>query len=247
MVSGFPVSLGPPALIVRSSTIPFALPLLTGIQGPPANLEDDVVQPLSNWISGAGTTLAPGGPAIKFSDTLMSLGPNVLVVGTSSILFANGDPTQMVTTIAGQIITANPTAVEIGSSTLTPGGPSLILSGTLISSNNADQLEIGSDTIPPPSRSTTEEKFKFAVSGQGPTADPTSVKSGDSGSRPNGPAIMSSGGWDSIGAGNVVTPQKDTSNDVQAFQGSANALKSRPVGIVLTGLLCGCLIRIFIR
>ena len=208
IVFGSPVSLGPSALIIGSSSIPIALPRLPWIQDPETNINGEVVQPLFNWISVAGTTLTPGGPAIKTSGTLMSLGSDVLMIGTNSILFATYDPTPVVTTIAGQMITVNPTAVEIGSSTLTPGGPGLILSGTLVFLNYAGQLVVGSKTITPPSKS--------------------------------------SGGLnasESIGSGNVVNPENDTGKGVQAFQGSANDLKSRSAGILLLWLLCSCLIR----
>ena len=209
IVSGSPVSLGPSALIIGPSSIPVALPRLPWIQGPVTNIDGEVVQPLVSWISVAGSTLTPGGPAIKISGTPMSLGSNVFVIGTSSILFATDDPTQVVTTIAGQRITANPTAVEFGSSTLTPGGPGLILSGTLVSLNYAGQLVVGSKTIPLPNKN---------------SGGPNALKF--------------------IGSGNVINHKNDTGKGVQAFQGSAKALKSRSAGILLLWLLCACLIRL---
>ena len=153
MVSGSPVSLGSSALIIGSSSIPVALPGMPWIQDPVTNIDGEIVQPLVNWVSVAGTTLRPGGPAIKVSGTLMSLDSNDFVIGTSSIHFATDDPTQVVATITGQMITANPTAVEFGGSTFAPGGPGLLLSGTLVSLNYAGQLVVGSNTIPPPSKS----------------------------------------------------------------------------------------------
>ena len=186
IVSGSPVSLGPSALIIGSSSIPIALPRLSWIQGPETNING----------------------AIKTSGTQVSLGSDVLMIGTSSVLFATDDPTPVVTTIAGQMITANPTAVETGSSMLTPGGLGLVLSGTLVSLNYAGQLVVGSKTITPPSESS------------------------------NG--LNASG---SIGSGNVFNLKNDTGKGVQAFQGSANALKSRSAGTLLLWLLCSCLIR----
>ena len=207
MVSGSPVSLGPSALIIGSSSIPVALPRLPWIQGPVTNFDGEVVQPLVGWISVVGTTLTPGGPAIKISGTPMSLGSNVFVIGTSSILLATDDPTQVITTIAGQMITANPTAVEFGSSKLSPGGPGLILSGTLVSLNYAGQLVVGSKTIPLPNKNSG-----------GPNAS------------------------ELIGSGNVVNLKNDTGKSVQAFQGSAKALKSRSGSILLLWLVYACLI-----
>ena len=230
--------------ITDSSSIPVALPRLPWIEGPVANTDGEVVQPLSSWISVAGTNMTPGGPAIKVSDTLMSLGSNIFVIGTSSILLATDDPTQVVSTIAGQRITANPTAVEVGSSTLTPGGPGLVLSGTLVSLNNAGQLVVGSKTIPPRSKSSGGEEIISAVAEEGLTADPTSVQMESFEPGPGGPCIISGAptALDSIGSGNVINPKNDTGKGVQAFQGSANDLKNRSAGILLLWLPCACLI-----
>ena len=233
-ISGTPIALDSGTLVVGSSSVRLAQPPLSLIPGQVTNLNGvvikqlpsgisvsgstltpgappingEVVQPLFSWVSVAGTPLTPGGPAIKTSGTQMSLGSDVLMIGTNSILFATDDPTPVVTTIAGQMITVNQSAVEIGSSTLTPGGPGLILSGTIVSLNYAGQLVVGSKTITPQSKSSG--------------------------------GLNTSG---SIGSGNVVNPENDTGKGVQAFQGSANALKSRSAGIILLWLLCACLIR----
>ena len=78
----------------------------------------------------------------------MSFGSDALVISTSCIPLATDESTQVVTTVAGQVITVNPTAVHIGSSTLTLGSLGLKLGGTLISLNPAGQLVIDSKTIP---------------------------------------------------------------------------------------------------
>ena len=49
---------------------------------------------------------------------------------------------------------------------------------------------------------------------------------------------------ESIGSENFVNSKNDTGKGVQAFQGSANALKGRSAGILLLWLLCTCLIRL---
>ena len=238
----------PGTRITDSRSIPVALPRLPWIRGPVANTDGEVVQPLSSRISVAGTNMTPGGPAIKVSDTLMSLGSNICVIGTSSILLATDDPTQVVSTIAGQMITANPTAVEVGSSTLTPEDPGLLLSGTLVSLNNAGQLMVGSKTIPPRSKSSGGEESVTAVAEEGLTADPTAVQIGSFEPRPGGPRIISGApnALDSIGSGNVINPKNGTGKGVQALQGSANALKSRFAGILFHWLLCACLTRLHV-
>ena len=125
----------------------------------------------------------------------MSLGTNGLVIGTNSIPIATDDPTQVITTIAGQTITANPTAVEIGSSTLTPGSPGLTLGGTLISLNPAGQLVVGSKTIPLDGAGggSGGSEFMTTVAGQDLTADSTAVQIGSSTLTPGGPGMTLSG------------------------------------------------------
>ena len=247
-VSGTPIALDSGNLVVGSFPVRVAQPPLALISGQVTKLNGVIIKQHGTDISVSGSKLTPGGPAIKISGTLVSLGSNVLVIGTSSILFATEDPTQVVTTIAGQTITANPTAVEVGSSTLTPGGPGLILSGTLVSLNYAGQLVVGSKTIPPPSRSSGGEEFITAVAGHGLAANTTAVQIGGSGLGPGGPRNMSGGpnASESVGSGKVVSPKNDTGKGVQAFQGSANALKSRSAGLLLLWLLCACLICLYI-
>ena len=171
MVSGSPVSLGASALMIGSSSIPIALPGQPSIQGPMTNVDGETVQPLVRWIAVAGTTLRPGGLPIKVSGTLISLGSNDLVIGTRSIRFATEDPTQIVATIAGQMITASPTAIELGGSTLTPGDPGLIVGGTPVSLNYAGQLVVGSKTIPLPSKSSDRQNASDAI-GSGNAVNP---------------------------------------------------------------------------
>ena len=52
-----------------------------------------------------------------------------------------------ITTVAGQAITAAPTAVAFAGTTLTPGAPGERINGTLVSLNTANQLVLGSKTV----------------------------------------------------------------------------------------------------
>ena len=194
-VSGTPISLGPSAVIIGSSSIPIALPRLPWIPGPITDIDGEVFQLLSNGISVAGTTLTPGGQALTISGTPMSLGSKALVIGISSILLATDDPIRLMTTIAGQTITANPTAVQIGSSKLTPGSPGLILSGTLVSLDSAGQLVVGSETIPleRAGGGSSGDEIVTTVAGQHLTANPTAVRIASSTLKPGGPGMTLSG------------------------------------------------------
>lgn len=110
----------------------------------------------------AGITLASGAPMKTVSGTLMSLDTaGQLIVGAKTINLAGniaglgelGDQPasdlsdKMITTIAGQAVTAAPTAVAFAGTTLIQGAPGKTIDGTLVSLNTAGQLVVGSKTV----------------------------------------------------------------------------------------------------
>ena len=116
----------------------------------------------STGVAFAGTTLTPGAPRQTIGGTLISLNTaGQLVVGAQTILVTSnraglgesGDQTasdlsyELTTTIAGQAVTAGPTAVTFAGTTLTKGAPGKTVAGTLVSLNTAGQLVVGSKTI----------------------------------------------------------------------------------------------------
>ena len=105
------------------------------------------VQLLPTGISVAGTTLIPGAPPVTASGSLVSLGSTVLAIGTNSVPVSFGTPQSLMTTIGGQVVTAAPSAVEIGSVTLSPGAPGTTLAGTLVSLGSSGSLIVGSQTV----------------------------------------------------------------------------------------------------
>ena len=105
------------------------------------------VQLLSTGVSVAGTTLTPGAPPITASGSLVSLGSTVLAVGTSSIPVSFGISQSLITTIGGQVVTAAPSAVRIGSITLSPGAPGTTLGGTSVSLGSGGSLVVGSQMV----------------------------------------------------------------------------------------------------
>ena len=147
-VSGTPISLGPSSLIIGSSSIAITLPRQSLIPGQVTTIDGQVIQPLTNGaISIDGTTLTPGALPITVSGTPISLGSAALFIGSSTVSLDSEVPEQIVTTVAGQAITADPTAVEVGSLTLTPGGPGTSISGTLVSLNSDGELIVGTRMI----------------------------------------------------------------------------------------------------
>lgn len=97
-----------------------------------------------------GTTLTQGGKAVTVSGTRLSLGFSGVEVGTSSIPFSTTAPPTSLLAIGSQTLTALPGregSFEIDHSTLHPGSPAVVISGTTYSINAADSLIIGTSTI----------------------------------------------------------------------------------------------------
>ena len=148
-VSGTAVSLDSSSNLIFDGTaqaLPsFPQPTLKTDQVTTAN--SVAIQLLPTGISVAGTTLTPGAPPITASGSLVSLGSTVLTVGTSSVPVSFGTPQSLITTIGGQVVTAAPSAVKIGSVTLSPGAQGTILGGTSVSLGSSGSLVVGSQTV----------------------------------------------------------------------------------------------------
>ena len=130
-------------------------PMTTSIGG-------QVVTAAPTGVAFAGTTLTPGAPGKTIAGTLISLNTaGRLLVDAQTIPFpsnsagleeaghrrTSGMSDALTTTIAGQAITAAPTAVVFADTTLTPEAPGKMIAGTLISLNTAGQLVVGSKTV----------------------------------------------------------------------------------------------------
>ena len=206
-VSGTHISLGASALAIGTSTIPIALNSLLQTAGPLTTIGGKVVQLLSNGIFLAGTILTPGAPPITVSGTLISLGSSAFVVGSSTVLLPADIPTPFITTVAGEAITAAPNAVEVAASTLSPGAPGMNVGGTLVSLDAAGELVVGSKTIALDG-SNGEGLGRLIMGGFG---------SGGPAPSPASPLVA--------GASTTTGSRNGTAVGVQAFEGSAHALK----------------------
>ena len=136
-------------------------------------INNQVVQPLSDGISIAGTTLTPGAPPITVSGTPIHLEVSALVVGISTVPLTPETPTPMITTIAGQAITAVASAIAIAGNTLNPGAPDTTIDGTILSLNSAGEFVVGSKTIPFGSK--VLETITTSIAGQVITAAPNAI------------------------------------------------------------------------
>lgn len=95
----------------------------------------------------AGTTLTRGSPPLTVSGTPIYFSPSALVGGSSIVPIASKSTPPIITTVAGQVITAAPNIVTIAGTTPTPGAPGITLDGTLPSLEKASQLVIGPKII----------------------------------------------------------------------------------------------------
>ena len=166
-VSGTPVSINPSnSLVIGSSTIALATAgsgaKASGENSPLTAGHETFIPIDSTAVSVDGTTLTVSGPAFTESDgTVVSLGPSGLVVGSSTYAFPTpaSDTLTAVTngpiagspgvfTIDGETFTAAATsALVIGSTSLSEGGPPVTINGTIISLGTS-ALTVGASTIP---------------------------------------------------------------------------------------------------
>ena len=116
-------------------------------EGQAKTINNQIIQPLSHGISIAGTTLTPGASSITVSGTPIHFGLSTLVVGTSTVPLASGDPNSITTTIAGHVITAAPNRIAVAGTSLTRGAPPITVSGTPIHFGSS-ALIVGTSTVP---------------------------------------------------------------------------------------------------
>ena len=96
------------------------------------------------------TILGPGAPSISVPSTPRLLGSSAMGAGSNSIFYT--PPTvpshQLVTTIAGQAVTADATAIVLPNSrTLTAGAGEVTLSGIPIALDASGEVVVGSETV----------------------------------------------------------------------------------------------------
>lgn len=90
----------------------------------------------------AGTTLTRGSPPLTVFGTPIYFGSSALVGDSPIVPIALKCTPPIITTVAGQVITAAPNIVTIAGTTLTPEAPGIMLDGTLLSLEKASQLVI---------------------------------------------------------------------------------------------------------
>lgn len=164
-ISGMPVSLAidGKALMIGGSTIPVLnRSVISATMTPPAVIQVNgrSFTAVSGSIFILGPqTLIPGGSAITFGGTRVSLAPDgtAIVIGESAIPLPDRTTTPTVLQFNGQSFTAiSGSELLIGSQTLIPGASAITVDGTRISlAPDGTAIVIGGSTVPIPLPTTT--------------------------------------------------------------------------------------------
>ena len=141
-----------------------------------------------NAVAIAGATINPGDPAATIGGTRVALNTaGSLIVDSKTIPLASSLPETFTTEIAGQAITAHPTAIAIAGTAIKPGGPATTVGGTRILLNTAGSLVLDSKTISLPEPLTT------TIANQAITANPTALTIAATTINPGDPAATIGG------------------------------------------------------
>lgn len=242
-ISGTPISLGSSAFIYGTHTIPYSAPPATTKAFAKIAGQPFAPIPNGNGISIAGTTLTPGAAAITTLGTPISLGSSALIVGESTISYAQPSPSPSITTIANQVLNPLPNGegVSIGGTTLKPGAPAVIVSGAPILLD-LSTLIIGESTIPyaPPSPTA----IATTIAGQGIDALPyiNGISIAGTSLTPGAPAVTISGTRVSLGSGAMVVDTSTisynprfASESVFVTHVGSQAITANPTGVVMAG------------
>ena len=135
-----------------------ASPLNDFADGQSGTINKQMIEPSSDSMFIAGTALDRGAPPITLSGTKsialhngnMALGG--LKTGDLDGGAHSGLPDRVTTTVNGQAIIADSTALSIADTILTPGAPGLALGGTTVFLNAAAQLVVETKKMPPESK-----------------------------------------------------------------------------------------------
>ena len=210
-----PVSVGTGTLVVGTSTV--VLPPSTpadATTGAVLTIGSQTLTAAPTGLVVGATTLTPGGPALTTAGSTLSLNSQGLVVagpsGTSTLSFSAisagpADPiSEAVFTLGSQTLTAIPTSLVIGATTLSPGGPALTTNGETISLGTSGVVIAGPAGTSTILFADPSAEAVFTVGSGLVTAAPTGVVIGSVTLMPGGPALTTDGETISLGPSGVV-------------------------------------------
>jgi hypothetical protein len=203
-VAGTAVSLGADGFIIGTST--FVVPTPASASTLPLVGGQAVQVAPSGNVVVAGTAISPGKAGAIISGTPVSLGPNGLIIGHSTFTVAVSPVAPTLPLIGGQRI--HPAAdggFVVASTTLQPGAPGTVVSGTSVSLGSQG-LVIGSSTYAPPKQ---QSAAVYTIGGETLIAAPSSavLVAGQTLSI-GGPAVTISKTVTSLGSAGLVVGSK---------------------------------------
>jgi hypothetical protein len=207
-VSGTTLSLAPSgsALIINGVTSTLATPAPPTIMPTTLTIGNEIFSPLHSAerpIVVAGQTLAPGGPAITISGTILSLAPSASFVVVNGATSNIANPAAPTITVGGGVFSAAQASSApifvIGGQSLAPGGSAITVSGTTLSLAPSAAFVVVNGvistiasptvlTIPPPTITIGNEVFSAL-----PESSGLSFVIGDHTLLPGSPAVIVSG------------------------------------------------------
>ena len=187
------------ALIVNGKTSPLpppppSTPILT--------LAGQIITPAPTGFAIGGQSVQPGGPAVTVDGSTFSLASS-----GSNALIVNGKTTPLpwtplsAFTVGSQTFTAAPAGFKVGTQSVAPGAPAVMVDGTLISLDSSE-LIIGTSTVPLGSAAQTQDGAlrSLIMYGGGGRATSTIGSSNTS----DVATFLGSGGRLRVGIGSVI-------------------------------------------
>ncbi len=138
-----------------------------------------------------GGSIFPGGPARTIDGTAITLGTSgIFAIGTSKLRL----PANRAFTVAGQLITPNPSAFPIAGTAISAGGPAVTVDGTVVSLGSSGALAIGSSTftLPTPTPAVSVNQ-PLVIAGQTITPSVSAFPVAGTILSPGGPAVTING------------------------------------------------------
>ena len=211
------VTAAPSGLILPSATVSPGGPAVT-ISGTPVSLDasshlyvgssvadlgaepktsslfvgSEVITPAPGGFTVGGMTITPGGPATIISGTEVSLDASShLYVGSSTISLSAGGA-QSPLTVGSETITPAPTGFVLPSGSVSPNGPAVTISGTVLSLDASSHLQVGNSVMTLSDVPSVTSSI-FTVGTETFTANPTGFNIGSMRVTPGGAASIVAG------------------------------------------------------
>ena len=233
IVGGTTVALAPNgfALVVNGKTSPLPPP-----PTPILTVAGQTITAAPTGFAVGGQNVSPGGSVVTYAGSVFSLASDsdALVVNGKTLLFS--PPPTPVLTVAGQIITANPTGFVIGGQSILPGESPITYAESVFSlAPDGNALVVNGNTTPLPSPSVSV----FKIGSQTITVAPTGFTIGDQSILPGGPAMTYAGSVLSLASGGNALVVNGRTTPLPSPSVSVFKIGSQTITVAPTGFTIG--------